>query len=113
MSQQWLYPIFCMYGYRPTKFETDERCLRLHLEPQPHRVCCSQCGSREVIRRGEQVRAAAQLAGGRHRELAGPQDSAGPVPGLRRGAAVRLGLADPRRSYTRAFERYVLELSQR
>ena len=56
MSHQWLYPIFRVYGYRPTKVETVEHCLRLHLTPQPHQVCCSQCGNREVIRRGEQVR---------------------------------------------------------
>jgi hypothetical protein len=30
--------------------------LLLHIEPQPHRVCCSRCDSRDVIRRGEQVR---------------------------------------------------------
>ena len=62
-SQQWLYPIFRFQGYRVTKVETDEHRLLLHVEPQPHRVCCPQCESRDRApprsggrRRGQQVR---------------------------------------------------------
>ena len=55
-SHQWLYPIFRFHGYRVSRIETDEQRLLLHVEPQPHRVCCPQCGSRDVIRRGQQVR---------------------------------------------------------
>lgn len=112
MSQQWLYPIFQMYGYRCRKFETDERCLRLHVEPQPHKVCCSQCGSREVIRRGEQVRALRNLpVGGIVSWLIVtiPRVECRACQVVRQ---IRLGLAEERRSYTRAFARYVLELSQ-
>jgi transposase len=112
MSQQWLYPIFRVYGYRVTKCEPDEHCLRLHLEPQPHKVCCSQCGSREVIRRGEQVRGLRNLPVGGIGSwliIQIPRVECRSCGVVRQ---IRLGLAEERRSYTRAFARYVLELSQ-
>ena len=112
MSQQWLYPIFRIYGYRVTKCEPDEQCLRLHLEPQPHKVCCSQCGSREVIHRGEQVRAIRNLPVGGVVSwliITIPRVECRSCGVVRQ---IRLGLAEKRRSFTRAFARYALELSQ-
>jgi hypothetical protein len=44
-SHHWLYPIFRCRGYRVTKVQTDEQRLLLYVEPQPHKVCCPQCGS--------------------------------------------------------------------
>jgi transposase len=82
----------------------------LHLEPQPHRVCCSACGSKEVIRRGEQERWLRHVPIGR--------DCTWLIVKLPRVACrqcglvrqIKIGLADARRGYTHAFERYVLEL---
>jgi predicted RNA-binding Zn-ribbon protein involved in translation (DUF1610 family) len=45
-----------MYGYRCTRFVADERCLHLHIQAQPHKVCCPACGQRKVIRRSETSR---------------------------------------------------------
>lgn len=56
MSQQALYQVLGLYGYQVTNLERDEKQLFVHARPQPHRVCCSACGSREVIRRGESTR---------------------------------------------------------
>lgn len=112
MSQQWLYSIFRVYGHRVTKCETDEHCLRLHLQPQPHQMCCSHCGSREVIRRGEQVRALRNLPVGGIVSwlfLKIPRVECRACGVVRQ---IRLNLAEERRSYTRAFARYALELSQ-
>jgi transposase len=111
-SQQWLYPIFRFQGYRVTKIQTDERMLLLHVEPQPHRLCCPQCRSREVIRRGEQVRWFRNVPVG--------SDCTWLIATLPRiecrscGVVrqISLGLAESRRTYTHAFARYVLELSQ-
>jgi transposase len=112
MSQQWLYPIFRVYGHRVTKFETDERCLRLHIQPQPHQVCCSHCGSREVIRRGEQKRALRNLPVGGIVSwliITIPRVECRACGVVRQ---IRLSLSEERLSYTRAFARYVLELSR-
>ena len=111
-SQQWLYPIFRFQGYRVTKVETEERMLLLHVEPQPHRVCCPQCHSREVIRRGEQVRWFRNVPVG--------SDCSWLIATLPRVECracgivrqISLGLAESRRTYTHAFARYVLELSR-
>jgi transposase len=111
-SQQWLYPIFQFRGYRVTKVEVDERRLLLHVEPQPHKVCCPQCGSRDVIRRGQQARWFRNVPVG--------ADCTWLIATLPRVECrscqmvrqIRSGLAEERRTYTRAFARYALELSQ-
>jgi transposase len=111
-SQQWLYPIFQFRGYRVTQVETDEHRLLLHIEPQPHKVCCPECGSRDVIRRGQQVRWFRNLPVG--------NDCTWLIATLPRVECqacqivrqIRTGLAEERRTYTRAFARYVLELSR-
>jgi len=75
-------------------------------------VCCSQCGNREVIRRGEQVRLLRNLPVGGIVSLLLikiPRVECRVCGVVRQ---IRLGLAEERRSYTRAFARYVLELSQ-
>ena len=111
MSQQWLYPIFHCHGYRVNKVEREERRLLLHVEPQPHKVCCPACGSRNVIRRGQQERWFRNLPVG--------ADCTWLIATLPRVECracgvvrqISLGMAEPRRSYTRSFARYVLELS--
>ena len=56
MSQQALYQVLSIHGYGVTRIVRDEKRLLLHCQPQPHRVCCPECGSRDVIRRGETER---------------------------------------------------------
>jgi transposase len=111
-SPQWLYPIFRFHGYRVKKAETDEHRLLLYVEPQPHKVCCPECGSRKVIRRGEQVRWLRNVpVGGDCTWLIAtlPRVECRSCGIVRQ---IRSGLAEERRSYTRSFVRYVLELSQ-
>ena len=111
-SQQWLYPIFQFQGYRVNQVEADEHRLLLHIEPQPHKVCCPQCGSREVVRRGQQVRWFRNLpVGGDCTWLIAtlPRVECRACGIVRQ---IRTGLAAERRTYTHAFERYVLELSR-
>jgi transposase len=111
-SHQWLYPIFQFRGYRVTQVETDEKRLLVHVEPQPHKVCCPQCGGRDVIRRGQQVRWFRNLpVGGDCTWLLAtlPRVECRTCQIVRQ---IRSGLAEERRTYTRSFARYVLELSQ-
>jgi hypothetical protein len=56
MSHSQLYNMFGVYGYRVMKSEVVEQALYLHVEPQPHRLCCSACKSKDVIRRGSHER---------------------------------------------------------
>lgn len=111
-SQQWLYPIFRCRGYRVNKIETDEQRLLLHVEPLPHRICCPQCGSRNVIRRGQKVRWFRNLPVGSECTWLIATLPRVECLSCRVVRQISLGLADERRTYTRSFERYVLELSR-
>lgn len=111
-SQQWLYQVLGVHGYRVTQVECIRRILICHIEPQPHRVCCSACGSRDVVRRGAESRTLRHLPIG--------SDCSwliATVPRVQCRACgvvrqISLGLAESRRTYTHAFARYVVELSQ-
>ena len=112
MPQSALYQVLSIHGYRVTRTEQLEKKLLLHLEPQPHRVCCPQCGSREVIRRGEKERWLRHVPIGRDCTwliVTLPRVECRACGVVRQ---IKIGLADSRRSYTHAFERYVLELSR-
>jgi transposase len=111
-SQQWLYSILGVRGYRVTQVENIARTLICYIEPQPHRVRCPECGSRDVVRRGAETRTFRNLPfGGDCSWLIATL----PRVHCRACGVVRqipLGLAEPRRTYTHAFARYVLELSR-
>lgn len=110
MSQQALYQILGLHGYQVTNVERDEKQLLVHARPQPHRVCCSACDSRDVIRRGESTRMIRNLPIGSHCTwvvVTVPRVGCKACGVVRQ---VKIGFADERRTYTRAFERYVQEL---
>lgn len=112
MSSQLLYQVFRVKSYRLTKLETEEHRVFLHVEPQQHRVCCSACRSRNVIRRGESVRWFRNLPVGS--ELTWVIATLPRVECRDCGLVRQIdsGLAGPKRTCTHAFERYVLELSR-
>jgi transposase len=112
MSSQLLYQVFRVKSYRLTKLETEQHRVFLHVEPQEHRVCCSVCRSRNVIRRGESVRWFRNLPVGS--ELTWVIATLPRVECRDCGLVRQIdsGLAGPKRTYTHAFERYVLELSR-
>src|SRR5688572_22463614 len=110
MSQQALYQILGLHGYQITNVECEEKQLLLHARPQPHRVGCSACGSREVVRRGEATRMIRNLPIGANCSwvvVTVPRVGCQACGVVRQ---VQLGFADERRTYTRTFERYVQEL---
>jgi transposase len=80
---------------------------------QPRESCrCPECGSEEVIGRGQNVRRFRTLPiGGKlvYLVLGVPRVECRRCGVVRQ---VKIRFADPRRSYTRAFERYALELSR-
>ena len=83
-----------------------------HVEPQPHRVCCSACRSRNVIRRGESVRWFRNLPVGSELTWVIATLPRVECRDCGRVRQIDSGLAAPKRTYTHAFERYVLELSR-
>jgi transposase len=113
MSTSLLYHAFCIRGYKYSRTEYSNGQVIFTIEQEPGSYRCSACGSRQVISRGQAER--------RFRSL--PIGSRGTtvvflVPRVECRACelvrqVEISFADPRRSYTKSFERYALELSRR
>jgi len=112
MSTTLLYHGFGVRDYRHVKTRYVAGGMILTIERRPETCRCSACGSANVRRQGVVVRRFRTVPiGNRRVELEAR------IPRLKccdcgvvRQAAV--GLAERRRSYTRSFERYVLELSR-
>jgi transposase len=113
MSTSLLYHAFGIRGYHYTRtdYQDGQTIFTIHQEPETCR--CSACGSPRVQSRGHVERRFRTVPIGRRATLV-----VLPIPrvecqdcGLVR--QVKVPFADPRRSYTNAFERYALELSRR
>jgi len=112
MSTSLLYHGFGIRGYQYVKTEYEGEKVIFTVRQGPEALRCAACGSRHVARRGSQLRRFRSLPIGSR-----PVQTVLEVPRLSCGdcGAVRqvpVGFADERRSYTKSFERYVLELSR-
>ena len=113
MSTSLLYHAFGIRGYRYTRTEYGGGGVTFHIVQDASACRCSACGAADVIPRGEVRRTFRSLPIGRK-----PSSIAARLPRVecRRCGVVRqveIGFADSRRTYTRAFERYALELGRR
>jgi transposase len=112
MSTSLLYHAFGIRGYRQTAIDFSEGqvCFRIAKERQDYR--CPACGAADVTAHGHVERQFRCPPIGHH-----PVTAHLPIPRVacRRCGVVRqitLDFADPRRSYTKAFARFALELSR-
>jgi transposase len=112
MSTSLLYHAFGIRGYTYLKSEYEEGKVIFTIGQERDDLRCSVCGSRRVVRRGFQSRLFRSLPIGT-RAVQVVLDV--PRIGCMDCGTVRqvdVDFADERRSYTKAFERYVLELSR-
>jgi transposase len=112
MSTSLLYHAFGIRGYKyvRTAYEDGETVFTIRQEPRTCR--CEACGSRDVRPKGQVQRRFRSLPIGRRATAV-----IFPIPRVACRACgvvrqVRVDFADARRSYTKAFERYALELSR-
>jgi transposase len=112
MSTSLLYHAFGLVGYRYVRQEFREGRVILRIE-QPHeRLRCPDCGSDNVWAQGGVERTFRTVPIGRKPVLLQFK-----VPRVHCFACgqvlqVKLAFADPKKRYTRSFERYVLDLSR-
>jgi transposase len=113
MSTSFLYHAFGIRGYQYTRtdYQGGQTIFTIHQDPKTCR--CSACGSPQVESRGHVERRFRALSIGTRTTFV-----VLPIPRVECKACgvvrqVTVPFADPRRSYTRSFERYVLELSRR
>jgi transposase len=112
MSTSLLYHAFGIRGYKYSRTEYHDGQVIFTIEQKSGTCRCSVCGSRQVVSRGRAERRFRSLPiGGRATIVAFA------IPrvecqacGMVRQVDVRF--ADPRRSFTKSFERYALELSR-
>jgi transposase len=112
MSTSLLYHGFSISGYCHRKQEFKEGRVIIHIDKPREQRRCSNCGSDNVFGHGPVERTFHSVPIGSK-----PVRICLKVPRLKCFDClvirqIKLGFADPRRSYTRAFERYALELSR-
>ncbi len=113
MSTSLLYHSFGIRGYEYVRTDYQGGATIFTIRQGPDDCRCSACGSRDVISRGHAERRFVALPIGSRKTTV-----ALPIPRVECRACgavrqVQVPFADPRRSYTKSFERYVLELSRR
>lgn len=112
MSTSLLYHAFGVRGYRYLRTEQDGGMTLFHIEPSEKTLCCTECGSRSVIRRGSKERWFRSLPVGSRLTwvIANiPRVQCRDCDAVRQ---IKIGFAEPRRTYTKAWARYALELSR-
>ena len=108
MSTSLLYHGFGIHGYKYVKTEYEAGKVIFTIGPERGDLRCAVCGSRRVVRRGFQLRRFRSLPIGTRGVqilLDVPRVGCADCGELRQ---VHVDFADERRSYTKAFERYVL-----
>jgi transposase len=113
MSTSLLYHAFGIRGYQYTRTDYQGGQVIFTIRHEPETCRCSACGSPQVQSRGRVERRFRTVPIGSRATFV-----VLPVPRVECQACgvvrqVKLPFADPRRSYTRSFERYALELGRR
>jgi transposase len=112
MSTSLLYHAFGLRGYDYVKTDYQEGAVIFTLRQRRHTYRCPVCNSRDVLPRGHQERTFKAVPIG-HK----PVRVVLPIPRVECPSCgivrqIPVAFADPRRSYTHAFERYALELGR-
>jgi len=112
ISTSLLYHAFGIRGYQQTRMVFADGVVRFHVQPNEKTVCCSDCGSRDVIRRGSKDREFRAAPIG-----AKPTLIVANLPRLECRQCgivrqIRVGFSQPRRSFTNGWAKYALELTQ-
>jgi transposase len=110
MSTSLLYHAFGIRGYHysRTEYQGGRVIFTIHQDPQTCR--CSACGSRDVRPRGHVERRFRTLPVGSKATIVALPIPRVECPSCGIVRQVEVSFADPRRSYTKTFERYALEL---
>jgi transposase len=112
MSTSLLYHRFGIVGYRYVSQHFVKDTTVFHIEQPRDRLRCSHCGSSEVWAQGGIRRVFRTLPIGNQPTLIRLKVPRVLCFGCGHVRQVKIGFADPKKQYTRALERYALDLSQ-
>jgi transposase len=112
MSTSLLYHGFGLVGYRYVSQSFQGGRVTFRIEQPRERLCCPQCGDADVWAQGGEERTFRTIPIGAkpvHIQFKVPRVMCFACGQVRQ---VKLGFADPKKRYTRSFERYALDLSR-
>lgn len=112
MSTSLLYQSFGIRGYQQTRNEFKRGVTRFHVQPIGKSICCASCGGNNVIRRGANQREfRASPIGLKATIIVAtlPRVQCRDCGALRQ---INVGFADPRRSFTKQWAKYALQLTR-
>lgn len=112
MSTSFLDHAFGIQGYEYVRTKYQGGAVTLTIRHKPDNLVCPHCGSRHLLRRGTTILSFRSVPIGRKPVLISLAIQCVFCPACLMVRQVKLGFAAPRRSYTKAFERYVHELSR-
>jgi len=112
MSTSLLYHAFGIRGYHYVRADYESESVVFHIKPNNQALFCSNCGSTQVVKRGQKQRRFRTVPIGNQKV-----DIALSIPRIEcrscgKVRQVKVTFAGPKRTYTRAFERYVIDLSR-
>ena len=112
MSTSLLYHAFGLKKYDYVSTEYVGGRIKFNIRPKASMLLCPVCGSNDVVKGGHVEREIKSLPIGLKPTVLGltiPRIKCGQCGCVRQ---IDFGIADPKRSYTKAFARYVVELSR-
>jgi transposase len=112
MSTSLLYHGFGIVGYQYVRQQFQGGQVTFRIEQPRERLRCSQCGCDDVWKRGCQERTFRTLPIGLKPTFVTLDVARVWCPVCDGVRQVKVGFADPKKRYTRSFERYALELSR-
>jgi transposase len=112
MSTSLLYHAFGLVGYHYQSQHFHEGKVTFRIEQPRERLCCSQCGCQDVWVRGHEERTFRTVPIGAKPTCVTLDVARVWCPVCDCVRQVKIGFADPKKRYTRSFERYALDLSR-
>jgi transposase len=112
MSTSLLYHAFGIVGYQYQSQQFQEGTVTFHIQQARECLCCSQCGYDDVWLRGHEQRTFRMVPIGARPTFVTLDVARVWCPVCDVVRQVKIGFADPKKRYTRSFERYALQLSR-
>jgi transposase len=112
MSTSLLYHAFGIVGYHYRSQQFHGGKVTFRIEQPRERLCCPQCGCQDVWVRGHEERTFRTVPIGAKPTFVTLDVARVWCPVCDSVRQVKIGFADPKKRYTRSFERYALDLSR-
>lgn len=112
MSTSLLYHAFGVRDYRYRRTEYEGGMVFFYVEPKDKLICCPVCGSEDVIRRGSTERCFRSVPIGQRSTCVISDLPRVECRACETVRQIKISFAEPRRTYTRSFARYALELTR-